>query len=145
MTNDERKIMIIRPLVGTVINILFVISIVEAWYGELVQAGLLLIALSVVNVFYNGLAFTIFWGACGIGILLLGYEKRAFAIVPLALAIVIMAADIILWIKAIKRCGKRGLLRLKITDRPKIYARVDFYEENEITCILWNELKKISN
>jgi hypothetical protein len=137
--------MIIRTWIGTIINILFVVSVVEAWYGELVQAGILLITLAVVNVFYNGLAYTIFWGLCGLGILLLGYEKRAFGLVLLALAAVIMAADMILWIRAIKRDGMRGLLRVKITDRPKIYARRDFYKENEITCILWNKLKQKSN
>jgi len=135
--------MIIRSLVGTIINILFVASMVFAWHGELVQAGVLLIALSVVNVFYNGLPFTIFWSLSGLGLILLGYEKNAFAMGLLAIALMILAADIMLWIRAIKRSGKLGLFRLKITpDKSKIYARMDFYKENEITSILWNKLTK---
>jgi len=140
MTNERKKI-IIRSWVGTIINLLFVTSIVFAWHGELVQAGVSLIALSVVNVFYNGLPFTIFWSLSGLGLILLGYEKNAFAMGLLAIALVILAADIILWIRAIKRTGKLGLFRLKITpDRSQIYARMDFYKENEITSILWNRL-----
>jgi hypothetical protein len=142
MTNDERKKIIIRAGIGTIVTLLFAVSIVSACDGEFVQAGILFIALSVVNVFYYGFPFTIFWGLCGIGILLLGYEKRAFAMAPLGLAVVILAADIILWIRAIKRDGMRGLLRVKITDRHNIYARRYFYEENEITCILWDKLRK---
>ena len=47
MTDDELKKMLIRSLVGTVVKILFAFSIVYAWDGEFVQAGLLFIALSV--------------------------------------------------------------------------------------------------
>jgi hypothetical protein len=140
---NEWKGIIIRPLVGSSISLLFVASIVEAWRGEFVYAGVLLIALSVVNIFYYGLAHTIFWGLCGLGVLLLGYDKRPFAMGLLSLAGVILATNIILWIKAIKRTGKLGLLRFKITPgRSGVYARVDFYKENEITCIVWNKLKK---
>jgi hypothetical protein len=56
------------------------------------QAGALFITLSVVNMFYNGLPYTIFWGLCGLGILLLGYEQRAFGLGLLALVFVILAA-----------------------------------------------------
>jgi hypothetical protein len=142
MTNDETKKMIIRSWLRTTMIMLFVASAVEAGDGKLVWAGVLLIAGSIVNVFYYGLAFTIFWDLCGFGLLLLGYEKRALGLGVLTLAGVILTANIILWIMAIKRDGRRGLFRIKITDRSPIYARVDFYKENEITCILWNKLKK---
>jgi hypothetical protein len=143
MANEWKKI-IIGHLLRLSITVLFVASIVEAWYGELVYAGVLLMALSMVNMFYYGLAHTIFCGLCGLGLLLLGYDSRPFAVVLLSLAGVILAANIILWIKAIKRTGGLGLLRLKMTaDRPDIFdARIDFYKENEITCIVWNKLKK---
>lgn len=142
MTTEERKKIIIFTWLKIIRDILLAFSIIKAFYGEFIQTGIFLIAYSVLNAFYNGLPFTIFWGLCGIGIFLLGYEKREFAMAPLALAVMIMATDIILWIRAIKRYGMRGLLRIKITDRHKIYARRDFYEENEITCILWRKLKQ---
>lgn len=139
---DERKKIVLMSLIRSSMILLFIVSIIEISSGELVRAGALFIALSAINVFYYGLPFTTFWTLSGLGTVSLGYGKQVFAMMLFALAAVIVVADVILWIRAIKRDGRMAFFRVKITDdRSRIYTRKDFYRDNEITCILWDKLK----
>ena len=142
MTSYERKKMIIMSWVGTIINLLFVTSIVEAWCGELVQAGVLFIAVGVLNAFFMGLPFTILLIIVGLMIISFAYEKRVFGLTLLVLVFLIATANAILMHKS---TASGALERFGILAKSNRFAFFDYLRENEITCILLNKLKRRLN
>jgi hypothetical protein len=135
MTNDERKKRIIMSWAKTIITIMFVTSVIFAWNGKIVWAGVLLPAFSVVSVFCNRLASAISCGLFGIGIILHGYGKEALAQGFLILGFVILTARLILTI----RNSRKELRKSKIQAELKGNGEEDTLK---VECAMTNDERK---
>ena len=139
MTNDERKKVRKKVLMGLIIMIMIVSSMVCVLLNKIVLAGVLFVAVGVLNAFFMGLPFTIFLIIVGLMIISFGYEKRVFGLTLLVLVFLIATANVILMHKSIL---SGALERFGILAKSNRFAFFDYLRENEITCILLNKLKR---
>lgn len=135
MTNDERK----KVLMGLIFMIMIVSSMVCVLLNKIVLAGVLFVAIGVLNAFFMGLPFTILLIIVGLMIISFAYEKRVFGLTLLVLVFLIATANAILMHKS---TASGALERLGILAKSNRFAFFDYLRENDITCILWNKLKR---
>jgi hypothetical protein len=139
MTNDEQKKVIKLCLMGSILVMLLISGMACILYEKLVWTGILFVTVGVANIFFLGLPFTIFLIIAGLTIISFGYEERVLGLTLGALGLVIVWANVILMYKSI---ASGGLERLEILAKSNRFAFIDYLRKNDITCILWNKLKR---